>query len=134
MRKITLLFVSLSLILGLMGCDKLTATDKVRDLEFTIVEEGEIPEEFRTLIEEKKQGEFRLTYNDDKFLYIATGFGTKPTGGYSIQVKELYLTENSIYIDTELLGPEKKETAGTQPSQPYIVVKIEARGEPVVFR
>lgn len=134
MNKRIVGLLSVILIFGLTGCSKLTVTDKIRDLEFTIVDENEQPEELRKLIEEKKTGEFRLTYNDDAFLYIAAGFGTQPTGGYSIQVKELYLTENAIYIDTELLGPEDAETAGTFASQPYIVVKTEARKERVVFR
>ena len=55
-------------------------------------------------------------------------------GGYSIRVNELYMTENSIVIDTELLGPDKEEQAGANPSYPFIVVKTEYSELPVIFR
>ena len=60
---------------------------------------------------------FKLTYTDDKNLYIAVGYGAQPTGGYSISIRELYLTENSIVLATELMGPEKgKIRARSSPS------------------
>ena len=49
-------------------------------------------------------------------------------------MKELYLTENAIVADTELLGPESAEQAGTEKSYPYIVVKTEYLEEPVIFQ
>ena len=61
------------------------------------------------------------------------GYGPQSTGGYSIAVKELYLTSNSIVIDTELLGPEKGENPAPETSYPYVVVKTEFSQKPVVF-
>lgn len=108
--------------------------DKIADLEFTVVSEEEIPEELRKLIEEKKANEFKLSYSADGALYIVAGFGEKDTGGYSICVNELYLTENAIVIDTDLIGPEQKEEVSQASSYPYIVVRTEDRPESVVFR
>lgn len=108
--------------------------DKVRDLEFTVVGEPDVPEELKNLVEEKKASPFKLTYTNDKGLYIAIGYGEQPTGGYSIAVEELYLTENSIVIDTELKGPAKGEEAGTEKSYPYIVVQTEYLENPVIFQ
>ena len=99
---------------------------KVRDLEFTVVGEN--------VIGEKKMAPFKLTYTDDQNLYIVVGYGEQETGGCSISVKELYLTENAIVADTELLGPESAEQAGTEKSYPYIVVKTEHLEEPVIFQ
>ena len=62
------------------------------------------------------------------------GYGPQEGGGYSICVNELYLTGNSIVIDTELKGPENGEDKGTESSSPYIVVKTELLDLPVVFR
>ena len=56
-------------------------------------------------------------------MYIAAGYGEQKTGGYSIAVPELYLTENSITIRTELKGPEKQEQTGSECSYACIVVK-----------
>ena len=108
--------------------------DKVRDLDFTVATEAEIPEELRQIIGEKLAEPFKLTFSDDTSLYIVVGFGKQPTGGYSIALNELYLTENSIVIDTELLGPEKGETTGTEESFPYIVIRTEYLENPVVFQ
>lgn len=108
--------------------------DKVRDLEFTVVGEGDLPEELKNLVEEKKAAPFKLTYSNDQGLYIAVGYGEQATGGYSISVRELYLTENSIVIDTELTGPEKGETVGVEKSYPYIVIRTEYLENPVIFQ
>lgn len=121
------------LLLGLMSCGfEKNNMAKVRDLDYTVLEEEEIPAEFMELIEEQKAGEFKLTYTFDGYLYIGRGFGIQDTGGYSIQVEELYLTDNAIYFDAALLGPVKEEAAG-QVSYPYIVVKTEAMDRTVVF-
>lgn len=108
--------------------------NKVRDLEFSVATEAEIPKELKQIIIEKQKTPFKLTYSDDKNLYIVVGYGEQKSGGYSIAVNKLYLTENSIVIDTELLGPEKGETAGKEPSFPFIVIKTELSELPVVFQ
>ena len=86
------------------------------------------------MIQEKKQDAFKLTYSDDQSLYIVSGYGVQETGGYSITVEQLYLSENTIVFDTELMGPAKGETGNSGPSCPYIVVKTEYLEEPVIFQ
>ena len=107
---------------------------KVRDLEFTVVGETDLPEELKQVIGYKKYAAFKMTYTDDQNLYIAVGYGEQENGGYSISVRELYLTENAIVADTELLGPESAEQTGAEISYPYIVVKTEYLEEPVIFQ
>ncbi|MEY8356660.1 protease complex subunit PrcB family protein [Lachnospiraceae bacterium 54-53] len=108
--------------------------EKVRDLEFTVVADADIPQELRQIIAEKQQSPFKLTYSDDQNLYIVVGYGQQAGGGYSIAVNELYLTENSIVLDTELIGPDKGENTGTEPSYPFIVIRTEMSELPVVFQ
>lgn len=108
--------------------------DKVRDLDFTVVADTDIPQELKQIIAEKQQSPFKLTYSDDKNLYIVVGYGKQASGGYSIAVNDLYLTDNSIVLDTELIGPQKGENAGTEPSYPFIVIKTEMSELPVVFQ
>lgn len=119
------------------GCkSESTKTTKLKDLEFTVVKESEIPEELMKHVEEKKENEFKFTfYNKDTmdYLYIVVGYGAQPTGGYSIAIEELYLTENSIYIDTSLIGPAKDDVVTQAITYPYIVVKIEFMDKPVTF-
>lgn len=108
--------------------------EKVRDLDFTVEAEAALPQELQELIREKKPTPFKLTYSDDQNLYIVVGYGEQATGGYSIAVGELYLTENSIVINTELKGPEKGENPGTEKSFPFVVVKTEYLENPVIFQ
>lgn len=120
---------------GLAGCSAAEDNgDKVRDLEFSVTADPDVPKELGQLIAEKIHQPFKLTYSDDSNLYIAVGYGAQPTGGYSICVNDLYLTENSIVLDTELKGPEKGENPGTEQSFPYIVIKTEYLEQPVIFR
>lgn len=134
MKKRMILICMLAAVVLLGGCGSDAGEEKVKDLEFTVVEEKSIPGELAKLIEEKKLNEFRLTYTDDENLYLVTGFGEQETGGYSISVNECYLTETSIVFDTTLLGPSKDETVQQKASYPYIVVKTEKREEPVIFK
>ena len=119
----------------LTGCQVQTdSSKKVRDLEYTIVEEGKLPEKLGQVIAEKKGEPFKLTYQDQENLYVCAGYGEQPTGGYSIAVEEFYLTENAIYFDTTLIGPGKEEKLTETPSYPYIVILTEDLELPVVFQ
>lgn len=135
MKKVISLILTMAITLSLGGCSMLSEENvKLRDLEFTVLSEEKIPEELCTIIEEKEGGTFKLTYSDNEFLYICIGYGEQPTGGYSIAVNELYLTDNAIYVNTELLGPEASEKGNKVPSYPYIVIKTEFLDETVIFQ
>lgn len=134
MKGIIRCLAGLFLVLMLTGCvSRQQETEKLRDLEFTVIDKDDIPEEFKEVIEENQSAPFRLTYTDQGELYIAEGYGTQPKTGYSVAVKELYETKDTIYIHTNLLGPEKGEDTQEIPTYPYVVVKIEYVEKPVVF-
>lgn len=120
---------------GVLGGCSIETTNgtKVADLDYEIVEESEIPEEVKTIIEEKKAADFKTTYKLDGELYIVRGYGEQETGGYSICIRDCYLTSNAILFDTELVGPRKGEKVSTSPSYPYIVIKTENRDESIIF-
>lgn len=131
-KKISLLLFVLVMLLA--GCqENSTNTSKVRDLDFTVVKESDLPIELRTAIEEKKENGFKLTFAQEDYLYIVIGYGEQSTGGYSIVVNDLYLTQNAILFDTELFGPKTGEVVEESPSYPYIVVKIEYMDKSVIF-
>lgn len=131
--------VIVMMILGLFclpGCvEKADPLEKIKDLEFTVITEENIPEELFVIVEEKKEEGMKLTYQDNGFLYICMGYGKQETGGYSIAVNSLYETENAVYFDTTLLGPKPGETEDkkTSPSHPYVVIKTEFIEKPIVF-
>ena len=107
---------------------------KVEDLKFTVVGEQDVPQALRELIGKKKEKPFKLTYADGQDMYIVIGEGPQNGGGYSVAVKELYRTDNSVVIRTELMGPEKGEASGSDLSYPVLIVKTAFMEEPVVFQ
>lgn len=117
--------------LSFLGCKK---EEKIRDLDFTVVSEECIPEELRLEISEKKQEEFQMTFQDGNYLYLCVGYGRQKSGGYSICVKDLYLTDKSIVLDTTLLGPNRtKKVEVLSDTFPYIVIKMEYIDATVIF-
>lgn len=120
--------------MGVIACGaKQDAMEKIKDLEFSVIAEDNLPEELLGIITEKKAQPFKITFQDQGFVYICIGYGEQETGGYSISVNELYETGNAIYIDTNLVGPKAEEKSKLSPSYPYVVVKTEYIDKPVVF-
>ena len=110
----------------LVGCTLLSEEKvKLRDLDFTVLGEEKIPEQLRDIIDEKKAQPFQITYTDNVNLYICIGYGEQETGGYSIAVNELYLTDTNIIVNASLLGPAASDRESPAPSCPYIVIKTE---------
>ena len=135
MKRITTILLSLTILLTLTACSaQKLATDKIRDIEFTVVEEKNIPEELKAMIEEKKHTTMKLTYADQGELFVAQGYGAQSTSGYSIEVKECFETENAIYVHTNLMGPSKDEKIVETETYPYIVIKMEFIDKNVVFQ
>lgn len=116
------------------GC-KTENTDikKIKDLDFTVVEDADLPGVLKEIIDEKKDVPFKLTYSNKEDLYIVVGYGKQNSGGYSITVDELYLTKNAIYINTNLIGPSKEDMVVEGITYPYVVVKLEYIDKRVVF-
>lgn len=134
MKRVKIILMGMMLAMVFGGCTMLSDERvKLRDLEFTVLSEEKIPEELKTIIEEKKAEPFKLTYSDNEYLYISIGYGEQATGGYSIAVNELYLTDNAIYVNTNLLGPDASEKSNPAASYPYIVIKTEYLDETVIF-
>lgn len=135
MKKLYRLFILL--VLGiLVGCNvKVIPKEEVKkEIPFVILGKEVIPEEIKKLIEEKKEEQIKLTYVDEQKRYIIIGYGKQNTGGYSIYIKELYATDNAIYVDTSLISPEKKIEKEIIPSYPVMVIQITEMALPVVFR
>lgn len=117
----------------LAGCAmKSSEKIRLRDLDFTVLSEDVIPKELLDVIEERKEEPFELSFKDGKNLYLVVGYGKQETGGYSIVVEDLYLTEEAIYVSTGLLGPDPGQK-GTRESYPVIVIKTELLVKTILF-
>lgn len=135
-KKYGMLFLCMVLMeIFLTGCTIKEGSDmRLRDVEFTVLAEDEIPPEFLEFITGKQADPFKLTYTTDQYLYIAAGYGKQESGGYSIAVKDCYMTENALVFDTELIGPSASENNMPGASYPYIVIKTEKTDATVIFQ
>lgn len=131
MKKI---IIAILCVLIFTGCSaQKLKTEKIKDIEFTVVPQKDIPEEMRKQIDEREKTPFKYTYAEEGQLYIAVGYGEQEMSGYSIEVKELHETENAIYIHTNLIGPSKEEKIVRRKTNPYVVIKMEYMDKKVVF-
>jgi len=123
--RVVLTALTVFLILGTLGCSakEEIPEDKINDLDFTVVGEDQQPDSMKDIIAEKYADAFQISYTLGEDLYIAVGYGEQPSGGYSISVNAFYETEDTVVIDTTLIGPGKAENVTKTPTRPYIVVK-----------
>ncbi len=119
----------------LSGC-RLEETDnkKLKDLDYTICDESRLPDALAQLIQEKREEPFKLTYNTKDYLYIVIGYGAQDRGDLRIQLKELYLTENAIFVDTELDAKEDTTLENDKLTYPWIAIKCELYNVQVIFK
>ena len=124
-RKLAFAMMTVFLILGTLGCsdEEKVPEDKIKDIDFTVVGEDQQPDSLKDIIAEKSTEPFQISYTLGEDLYIAVGYGEQPSGGYSISVNAFYETEDTLVIDTTLIGPGKAENVTKTPTRPYIVVK-----------
>ena len=116
------------------GCVRQTDTsEKLRDLEFTVLDKENIPPELQRLIGENKETSLQITYADQGKLYIAEGYGPQPTSGYSVEVAALYETQDAVRMETNLLGPGKGEETKEKTTFPYVAVQLEYIEKDVLF-
>lgn len=134
MKKWTAGILLIVMCCSLWGCsiEKVRAKDGVKP-EYTVMKEEDFPDKVRELVEQNREKEFQMTYQDNGFLYLMKGYGKQETGGYSIQVQDLSLWDNAIHLETMLLGPEEGEELTGESSFPCLVIKMKYREEPVIF-
>lgn len=128
-HMMTLLIISTFL---LCGCSKEQTSEKIADVDFTVVTGSDIPEELQSLIDTRKEKPFSLTFTDQSYLYVVKGYGKQSCNGCKITVNDFCKREDGLYFDTELFGP-KGDHPDERSSYPYIVIKTEYTDLPVSF-
>ena len=127
--------IFLVMVVQLQGCKmRILPQEERSEVTFTIISKECIPDSLAKLIEEKKEEEMKLTYVDQGNRYIVIGYGKQNSGGYSIYIKDMYKTENALYVDTCLMGPKEKKEMQETTSYPVMVLRISEMGLPVVFQ
>lgn len=103
------------------------------DIEFTICEEGRLPDELVDIIESKKAQPFCLTFTTREYMYIVVGYGAQQRGGCAVTVNQLYRTEDAVHIDTNLIGVEGETIKIDGMTYPYVAVRCENQNLPVSY-
>lgn len=106
---------------------------KVKDLDFTVVATENVPDGLLDILDDKKAEPFYQAYSDGEFMYLCVGYGEQVSGGYSITVDALYLTEEAVCMETTLIGPDVAEEVPTAHSYPYVVICTEYMDRPIMF-
>ena len=144
MRKIMLvrfyqgilyLFLFCSCGLLMVSCGKKEEKTK-GDVEYYVCDETELPEELKVLIEERKEKEFRLRYENAMYSYLVAGYGKQEQDSYVVAVEDFYETEDGLILDTILLSEinSEKGKAGEAEICPYIVVRCTLLDKEIFFQ
>ena len=111
-----------------------SSEEKVKDLDYTVCDESRLPQELKDLINEKRKEPFKFTYRTKDYLYIVVGYGAQDRMDLNVVMKELYLTKNAIFVDTELTTKESNKLDDGLVSYPWIAVKCELYDVQVNFK
>lgn len=123
------------LIASLTACEfRKTSVEKVKDLDYTVCDESRLPHELVKLINDKKKEPFKFTYRTNDYLYIVVGYGAQDRVDLNVMMTELYLTENAIFVETDLTTKETTTLEDGLVSYPWIAVKCELYDVPVNFK
>lgn len=134
-RKTEMIPIILCVCILLGGCSFSKASDKkIREMAFTIEDEKQLIEEVIKMIEEKKEKAFQLAYHTDDATFIILGYGMQETSGYHIRVNDVYEGEDSVWVDTDLIGPQKGEKLDKSPTYPYVIIKTEKIDQLIRFK
>ena len=106
---------------------------KVNDVAFEVVDEENIPVEIEEYIDGFGKEMRRGSYLCSDGLYIVVYYGEQTTDGYSIDVREIYESKDTVFIETVLMGPKSVKEIKEEASYPYVVIKIPVNDKKVVF-
>ena len=123
-----------ALALSVAGCGITRTEGGEREAaEYTVLGVDAVPPEVEKVITQQQGREFRMTYKSGGYLYLLRGYGPQESGGFSVQVEEVSVSDTALYFRTRLLGPAEEEQKKGESSEPWLVVKTEDPGVPVIF-
>lgn len=139
MKRRRYIFILVTMVIfflaALTGCKVEESNEKkIKDLEYTVCDESKLPNELVNLINEKKKEPFKLTYRTKDYLYIVVGYGAQDRTDLNVIMTELYLTENAIFVDTDLTSTGSATLKDNLVSYPWIAVKCELYDVQVNFK
>ncbi len=117
-----------------IGCSKKPGDITYQQLDYTLPNQEEIPSTLRQQIQLAKAYPFTMEYKQGEDLFLAVGYGQKPTGGYSVQVVAIGEAQGRVQVVTKLIAPSPDEYVTTVITYPIIVIQIKDPGVPIEFK
>lgn len=134
MKAAGLMVMTLVLVCLYVGCSKTkSAGGAAKTMEYTVVQMGELPAEVTEMIENQGDKVFRMVYKSEGWMYVMRGYGRQELGGYSIRITNVHVADETLHVESQLIGPGKQEAKEGRGSNPYFVIKLEDPGYPVTF-
>lgn len=134
MEKLIVCVISILMTGVLTGCiSGPLQTEKLREVTYVTLQEDEIPEELMVRIEQKKEKAFHMSYKENGIVYIAEGYGIQKDLGCSVEVEEVYETEDALCFHTHLMGPKSGEEEDEKAADPYVAAAVKDVGKIVIF-
>ena len=134
MKKGVVILFLLTFVICLYGCKKDTPEkNEPVDVEFAVVPDTELPEELHDYIENRRDEEFKMSFIDGNYMYIAICYGKMTGRGYSIHIYDVKEYDDNISINAKLASP-KNNNGDTVETFPYIVIKLENKNKKVIFK
>ena len=153
-KKIGILLGIIFVIIGIVFLFKITKIDFENKgaLEYTLLEEEDIPQEINEEIQRYKRKGCKNSYICNEKLYILVCYGEQTVPGYVVEITDIYESSNRIFVKTTLKGAvimegETKEGAlkkiiGNDKAKqkhdenelyPYIVIRVDRSDKGIVF-
>lgn len=123
-RWVVLLCLCAAVCLSATGCVKnLNLSGKKEPVEYVICKETSLPEQLKTLLKEKKKKPVTFTYRNSMYIYLVVCYGKKDFSGYSVRIEECWRSGETLFLRTQLMGPDAGEDSMETETYPYIVVR-----------
>ncbi len=73
-----------------------------------------------------------LKYNSKQYIFAT--WGSRPTGGYSVKIREAVQRQDAIYVEIEYTSPRPGEMVTQALTHPYVIAVIDEPEKPVKFK
>ncbi|QSX06131.1 protease complex subunit PrcB family protein [Sedimentibacter sp. zth1] len=103
--------------------------DRPKSIEFTPVEEEDIPAQIAEILPNYRMKEKALVCKVNDEIYVVVTRGEKASAGYEVEIKKIYLenvdNEMTVRVVAEFTDPKPGEVQAQILTYPYTIVKTE---------
>ena len=131
MKKTGVLVLALVLLLSLPGCimsdsepTELPPDDDFSLIEYSVVDEEELTEEAREMLDLERLAEGSHLFLDGYAPFLAVFSGERNTGGYGIEVASVSLDGKTLMVSVVLIEPDPEAVLTQALTYPMQVVEL----------